>query len=113
MQSPQSLRQLHLSPQQQQLLLQAQQNLASPSAGDVESRRLRMLLSNRNIVLGKDNQSSSVGDVPNFGSALPTSCPVLARDDTDLLIKVRYFHLKLIIFYHPVIVFCLFIRYFL
>ena len=108
MQSPQSLRQLHLSPQQQQqLLLQAQQNLASSSAGDVENRRLRMLLSNRNIVLGKDNQPGSVGDVPNFGSQLPASCPVLARDDTDLLIKVHFIivFLENVIFYlSPVII---------
>ena len=91
MQSPQPLHQLQfLSPQQQQqLLLQAQQNLTSPAAGDVDSRRLRMLLNNRNLVLGKDGQANSVGDViPNVGSPLQSACPVLPRADTDMLMKV-------------------------
>ncbi|XP_064972663.1 transcriptional corepressor LEUNIG isoform X2 [Musa acuminata AAA Group] len=90
MQSPQPLHQLQfLSPQQQQqLLLQAQQNLTSPAAGDVDSRRLRMLLNNRNLVLGKDGQANSVGDViPNVGSPLQSACPVLPRADTDMLMK--------------------------
>ncbi|KAG1335520.1 transcriptional corepressor LEUNIG [Cocos nucifera] len=91
MQSPQPLHQLQLlTPQQQALLLQAQQNLTSPtpSAGDIDSRRLRMFLNNRNLVLGKDGQSNSSGDViPNIGSPMQTGCPVLPRADTDMLIK--------------------------
>ncbi|CAA6660818.1 unnamed protein product [Spirodela intermedia] len=87
--SSQQFHQLQLlSPhQQQQLLLQAQQNLASPSAGDIDSQRLRMFLNNRNMVLGRDNQSNSVGDIaPNFGAPTPTGA-VFPRSDTDKLIK--------------------------
>nr|XP_010925121.1 transcriptional corepressor LEUNIG isoform X2 [Elaeis guineensis] len=89
MQSPQQVQQLQfLSPHQQQLLLQTQQNLASPSAGDVDGRRLRMLLNNRNMLLGKDGRSNNVGDViPNVGSPMQTPCPVMPRADTDMLIK--------------------------
>ena len=91
MQSPQSFHQLQfLTPQQQQLLLQAQQNLTSPSGGDIDSRRLRTLLNNRSIILGKDGQSNSVGDViPNVGSPVQSSCTVMPRTDTEMLIKVR------------------------
>lgn len=89
MQSPHPFHQLQfLSPQQQQLL-QAQQNLASPTTGDIDTRRLKMLLSNRNMVLGKDGQSTIVGDViQNAGSPMQAASPVLPRTDTDLLIKV-------------------------
>lgn len=89
MQSPQTFHQLQfLSPQQQQLLLQAQQNLTSTSAADIDSRRLRMLLSNRNIGIGKDGMGSSISDgIPNVGSTIPTGGPVLPRADTDMLIK--------------------------
>lgn len=76
-----------LSPQHQQQLL-AQQNLSSPSVSD-ESRRLRMLLNNRNMSVVKDGLSNSVGDaVPNVGSPLQAGGPVLPRGDTDVLIKV-------------------------
>lgn len=48
-----------------------------------------MLLSNRNMVLGKDGQSTIVGDViQNAGSPMQAASPVLPRTDTDLLIKV-------------------------
>nr|XP_018683146.1 PREDICTED: transcriptional corepressor LEUNIG-like isoform X3 [Musa acuminata subsp. malaccensis] len=89
MQSPQSLHQLQfLSPHQQQLLLQAQQNLNSPSAADIDNRRLRMLLHNRNMVLGKDGQSNALNDViPNVGSSMQTPSPLMSRTDSDLLIK--------------------------
>ncbi|URD72015.1 Transcriptional corepressor LEUNIG [Musa troglodytarum] len=89
MQSPQSVHQLQfLSPHQQQLLLQAQQNLSSPSATDIDNRRLRMLLNNRNMVLGKDGQSNALNDViPNAGSPMQTSNPVMSRTDSDLLMK--------------------------
>ncbi|KAF8393301.1 hypothetical protein HHK36_021542 [Tetracentron sinense] len=88
-QSSQPFHQLQLlTPQlQQQLLLQAQQNITSPSASDIDSRRLRMLLNNRNMELGKDGLSNSVGDVvPNVGSPMQAACPVL-RGDTEMLIK--------------------------
>ncbi|KAK8936249.1 Transcriptional corepressor LEUNIG [Platanthera zijinensis] len=89
MQSPQTFHQLQfLSPQQQQLLLQAQQNLTSTSAADIDSRRLRMLLSNRNIGIGKDGMGSSISDgIPNVGSTIPTGGPVLPHADEDMLIK--------------------------
>ncbi|XP_043699670.1 transcriptional corepressor LEUNIG isoform X6 [Telopea speciosissima] len=89
MQSPQPFHQLQLlTPQQQQVLLQAQQNLNSPSASD-ESRRLRMLLNNRNIPLGKDGHSNSANEVvPNVGSPMQTACPVLSRGgDTEMIMK--------------------------
>ncbi|XP_020593471.1 transcriptional corepressor LEUNIG-like [Phalaenopsis equestris] len=89
MQSPQTFHQLHfLSPQQQQLLLQAQPNLTSTSAADIDSRRLRMMISNRNMGLGKDSLESSISDaIPNVGSPILTGGPVLPRADTDMLIK--------------------------
>ncbi|KAK1298168.1 Transcriptional corepressor LEUNIG [Acorus calamus] len=72
--------------QQQQLLLQAQQNMSPSIPGDIDSRRLRMLLNNRNIVVGKDGQANSVGDViPNVNSPMQGVCP--PRGDTDMLIK--------------------------
>ncbi|PIA42600.1 hypothetical protein AQUCO_02000203v1 [Aquilegia coerulea] len=85
-QSPQPFHQLQmLSPQQRQLLLQAQ-NMNSPSASDVDSRRLRMLLNNQG--LGKDGQMNLVGDVvSNVGSPMQAACPILPRGDTDMLIK--------------------------
>lgn len=66
----------------------AQQNLTSPSATD-ENRRLRMLLNNRNMTLGKDGLTNSVGDVvSNVGSPLQAGGPLLARGDTEMMIKV-------------------------
>lgn len=79
-----------LTPQHQQQLMLAQQNLPSPSASD-ENRRLRMILNNRNMGLGKDGPSNSAGDVvPNVGSPLQAGGPLLPRGDTDMLIKVLY-----------------------
>lgn len=70
-------------------MLQAQQNLTSPSANDLECRKSRMLLNNRNIGLGKESPVNTVGDVvSNVGSAIQASCPVLARGDADMLMKV-------------------------
>lgn len=88
-QAPQPFHQLQmLTPQHQQQLLLAQQNLTSPSASD-ESRRLRMLLSSRSMNLGKDALTNSVGDVvPNVGSPLQAASPLLGRD-TDMLIKLK------------------------
>eukprot|EP00268_Persea_americana_P050405 TRINITY_DN547_c0_g1_i5.p1 TRINITY_DN547_c0_g1~~TRINITY_DN547_c0_g1_i5.p1 ORF type:complete len:1206 (+),score=292.55 TRINITY_DN547_c0_g1_i5:267-3884(+) len=90
MQSPQSFPQLQLlSPQQQQqLLLQAQQNTTSQLAGDVDSRRLRMILNNRNVVIGKDALSSAVGDVvQNIGSPMQAASPVMPHGSADILFK--------------------------
>ncbi|KAF9613008.1 hypothetical protein IFM89_004862 [Coptis chinensis] len=88
-QSPSPFHQLPLltPQQQQQLLLQAQQNLSSPSASDVENRRLRMILNNRNMGLVKDAQMNSIGDlVPNVGSPMQAPSPVLPRGEADLML---------------------------
>lgn len=66
----------------------AQQSLASPSASE-ESRRLRMLLNNRNLGLNKDGISNPIGDViSNVGSPLQGGGPPFPRGDTDMLMKV-------------------------
>ncbi|KAL6501931.1 hypothetical protein OROGR_027064 [Orobanche gracilis] len=92
MQGPQPFHQLQmLTPQHQQQLMLAQQSLTSPSASDVESRRLKMLFNNRSLSMGKDGLSNSVGDiVPNIGSPLQAGCPVLPRADTEMLMKMRF-----------------------
>ncbi|GMI97695.1 ROTUNDA 2, LEUNIG [Hibiscus trionum] len=84
-QSSQPFSQLQL---QQQLLLQAQQNLSSPSANDFESRKMRMLLNNQIMGLGRDGQLNSLGDVvPKVGSPMQIGSPVLSRGDTDISVK--------------------------
>lgn len=51
-----------------------------------------MLLSSRSMNLGKDPLTNSIGDVvPNVGSPLQAASPLLARGDTDMLIKVLLF----------------------
>lgn len=94
-QAPQPFHQLQmLTPQHQQQLMLAQQNLTSPSSTD-ESRRLRMLLSNRNMGLGKDGPTNSVGDVvSNVGSPLQAGGPLMARGDTDMLLKLKMAQLQ-------------------
>uniref|UniRef100_A0A2C9U9G2 LisH domain-containing protein n=1 Tax=Manihot esculenta TaxID=3983 RepID=A0A2C9U9G2_MANES len=89
-QAPQPFHQLQmLTPQHQQQLMLAQQNLTSPSASD-ENRRLRMLWNNRNILPGKDGLTNSIGDVvPNVGSPLQAGASLLPRGDTDMLIKLK------------------------
>nr|KYP55670.1 Transcriptional corepressor LEUNIG [Cajanus cajan] len=83
--SPQSFNQLSL---RQQLMLQAQQNLISPSVNDFESRRLRMLFNNQNMGIGKDGQSNSLGDLmPNDGSSAQVYSSVLPHQDSDMLLK--------------------------
>ncbi|KAG6409643.1 hypothetical protein SASPL_127684 [Salvia splendens] len=91
MPGPQPFHQLQmLTPQHQQQLMLAQQSLTSPSANDVESRRLRMLLNNRSMSMGKDALSNSVGDVvPNIGSPMQAGCPVLPRTDPEILMKMK------------------------
>ncbi|KAH0871549.1 hypothetical protein HID58_078571 [Brassica napus] len=90
MQSPQSFHQLNmLTPQHQQQLMMTQQNLNSQSVNE-ENRRLKMLLNNRSMSLGKDGLGSSVGDVlPNVGSSLQPGGPLLPRGDTDMLLKLK------------------------
>ncbi|KAF3531764.1 hypothetical protein DY000_02036789 [Brassica cretica] len=93
MQSPQqSFHGLNmLTPQHQQQLMMAQQNLNSQSVND-ENRRLKMLLNNRNMSLGKDGLGGgSVGDVlpNNVGSSLQPGGSLLPRGDTDMLLKLK------------------------
>ncbi|KAL2897758.1 Transcriptional corepressor LEUNIG [Bienertia sinuspersici] len=89
MQGSQPFHQLQmLSPQHQQQLMLAQQNMTSGSANDVESRRLRMLLNSRGMGYGKEGLSNPVGDmVSNVGSPLQAGCPVIPRGDADMLLK--------------------------
>ncbi|OMO80569.1 hypothetical protein COLO4_24036 [Corchorus olitorius] len=86
-QAPQPFHQLQmLTPQHQQQLMLAQQNMTSPSGSD-DNRRLRMLLNNnRTMGLAKDGLSSTVGDVVPNVSALQAGNPLI-RNDTDVLIK--------------------------
>lgn len=89
MQSPQQFQQLQfLTPQQQQqLLLHAQQNIPSSISSDVDARRLRMLLNNRNVVLGQDGQPNSGSEIiPNIGSPGQNGG---SRNDIDMLIKKK------------------------
>lgn len=66
--------------------MQAQQNMASSTTSDVDTRRLRMLLNNRNMALGRDGKTNSVGDIiPNIGSPGQSGG---SRTDIDMLIKV-------------------------
>ncbi|XP_024033289.1 transcriptional corepressor LEUNIG isoform X4 [Citrus clementina] len=89
LQQQKSLTQPYNQLQLQQLMLQAQQNLASPSANDLESRKLRMLHNSRNMGLARDGSSNSVGDlVSTVGSAMQIISPGLPRGDNDLLIKL-------------------------
>ncbi|CAK7353500.1 unnamed protein product [Dovyalis caffra] len=94
-QAPQPFHQLQmLTPQHQQQLMLAQQNLTSPAASD-DSRRLRMLLSNRNMGLGKDGLTNSVSDVvPNVGSPLQSGSTLMPRGDPDMLIKLKMAQLQ-------------------
>ncbi|XP_050938176.1 transcriptional corepressor LEUNIG isoform X2 [Cucumis melo] len=92
-QAPQSFPQLQmLTPQHQQQLMLAQQNLTSPSVND-DGRRLRMLLNSR---MAKDGLSNSVGDVvPNVGSPLQAGSPLLPRgDNTDVILKIKMAQLQ-------------------
>lgn len=95
MQSPQPFHQLQmLTPQHQQQLMLAQQNLTSPSVSE-ESRRLRMLLNNRNMGLNKDGLSNPGADVlTNIGSPLHGGGPPFPRGDTDMLMKLKLAQLQ-------------------
>jgi WD40 repeat protein len=98
-QSPQQYHQLQmLTPQQQQLMLQAQAQgtltsaSGTPLLNEIESRRLRMILSSRNVLANKDGQPGAMGDViQNSGSPLQVASP-LSRGpacDTDILFKLK------------------------
>ncbi|MBA0633194.1 hypothetical protein Godav_001818 [Gossypium davidsonii] len=91
MQAPQPFHQLQmLTPQHQQQLMLAQQNLTSPSGSD-DNRRLRMLLNNnRTMGLGKDGLSNSVGDVVPNVSPLQAGSPLMTRGDTDMLMRLKF-----------------------
>ncbi|KAA8523066.1 hypothetical protein F0562_009489 [Nyssa sinensis] len=85
---PQNLAYLSISDKlQQQVMLQAQQNLASSSASELERRKLRMLLNNQSMGVRKDGKLNSCGIVPNDGLQMQLGCPVLASGDTDILFK--------------------------
>uniref|UniRef100_A0A0A9EB78 Uncharacterized protein n=1 Tax=Arundo donax TaxID=35708 RepID=A0A0A9EB78_ARUDO len=89
MQSPQPLHHIQfLTSQQQQLLLQAQQNVTS-SPGEMDSRRLRMLFSSRNLVPGRDGQSNAFTEnIPSVGPSLQNICSPAQCVETDMLMKI-------------------------
>ncbi|VAH58273.1 unnamed protein product [Triticum turgidum subsp. durum] len=83
MQNPQALQHLQfLTQQQQQLLLQAQQNITS-SSGEMDARRLRVLLSSR-----RDGQSNAFTDIiPSVGPSLQNMYSHVQPMETDMLMK--------------------------
>ncbi|KAK9741776.1 hypothetical protein RND81_03G127200 [Saponaria officinalis] len=84
-----------LTPQHQQQLMIAQHNLASAAANDMDNNRLRTLITNRSMGLGKEGLPNSIGDtVPNVGSPLQGGCPALPRRDADMLIKLKMAQLQ-------------------
>ncbi|XP_051223606.1 transcriptional corepressor LEUNIG isoform X3 [Lolium perenne] len=87
-QTPQALHHLQfLTPQQQQLLLQAQQNITSSST-EMDGRRLRMLLSSRNMVPGRDGPSNAFPEIiPSVGPSLQNMYSHGQRIETDMLMK--------------------------
>ncbi|XP_048562265.1 transcriptional corepressor LEUNIG-like isoform X2 [Triticum urartu] len=86
MQNPQALQHLQFltqqQQQQQQLLLQAQQNITS-SSGEMDARRLRVLLSSR-----RDGQSNAFTDIiPSVGPSLQNMYSHVQPMETDMLMK--------------------------
>ncbi|CAM6079795.1 unnamed protein product [Sphagnum tenellum] len=87
-----------LTPQQQQLLLQAQaqgsmSSSGSPLLSDLDARRFRVLLGGRSGLTGKDGQSNGSGDVSQVvGSPMQSASPAphgtqeLAQ--TELMMKL-------------------------
>ncbi|KAK4265145.1 hypothetical protein QN277_026233 [Acacia crassicarpa] len=68
MQSPESFNQLSL---QQQLMLQAQQNLVDTSVNNLDSWKVKMLLNNQNMGPEKDGILNPVGDlVPSIATSV-------------------------------------------
>ncbi|PVH39412.1 hypothetical protein PAHAL_5G495300 [Panicum hallii] len=94
MHSPQPLQhQLQfLTPQQQQILLQAQQNMTS-SPIEMDNRQLQMLFSSRNLVPGRDGQSNAFAEIiPSVGQSLQNFCLPTQRTETDMLMKIAALH---------------------
>ncbi|KAL6626853.1 hypothetical protein ACP70R_030579 [Stipagrostis hirtigluma subsp. patula] len=93
MRSPHSLQHLQfLTPHQQNLLLQAQQNMTS-TPGEIDSRRLQMLLSGRNVVPGRDGQSNAFAEIiPSVGPSFQNMYSHIQRTETDMMAKVAAMH---------------------
>ncbi|KAJ8750452.1 hypothetical protein K2173_015591 [Erythroxylum novogranatense] len=91
MQSPQSLNKFQL---QQQLMLQAQQNLPSPSVNDLERRKLKMLVNSQTMAVGKDGSFNSADALSNIGSPMHVGSPVMSRAETDVLAKLQQQHMQ-------------------
>ncbi|KAM7275681.1 hypothetical protein ACFE04_017547 [Oxalis oulophora] len=72
--SPQPFNQIQL-----QQLIHAQQNLGPPSASELDYRKLRMFLGNRNV-------SSAVDSI---GSTMPAGSSLMSRGDADMLMKLQ------------------------
>ncbi|XP_039808052.1 transcriptional corepressor LEUNIG-like isoform X4 [Panicum virgatum] len=76
-----------LTPQQQQILLRAQQNMTS-SPIEMDNRRLRMFFSSQNLVPGRDGQSNALTEfIPSAGQSLPNLCLPTQCTETDMLMK--------------------------
>ncbi|KAJ7523936.1 hypothetical protein O6H91_18G069300 [Diphasiastrum complanatum] len=97
MQASQAYPQLHLlTPQQQQLLLQAQaQGNMSPSGSplltDMDPRKFRVLLG-RSSLGGKDGQSNSLGDITQGGSPMQAASPLTrgsSQEQAELMMKMH------------------------
>ncbi|XP_072965939.1 transcriptional corepressor LEUNIG-like isoform X6 [Typha angustifolia] len=87
-QAPQPLHQLQFLSPRQQLLLQAQHNLTFASPGEIDGKRLRMFLNNRNLALAKDGHPNPVSEIiPNIGPPMQNVCSASPHTDTDMLIK--------------------------
>eukprot|EP00252_Welwitschia_mirabilis_P005203 TRINITY_DN1568_c0_g6_i2.p1 TRINITY_DN1568_c0_g6~~TRINITY_DN1568_c0_g6_i2.p1 ORF type:complete len:882 (-),score=202.48 TRINITY_DN1568_c0_g6_i2:799-3444(-) len=88
-QSPTPYQLQMLGPQHQQLLMHAQ---ASSNLNDMESRKLRTLLSRS--FSGKDGQPNAIGDVTqNLGSSLQ-GLSAMPRPETEMLLKMRMAQLQ-------------------
>jgi hypothetical protein len=101
MQSPQPLHHFQfLTPQQQQILLQAQQSMAS-SPVDMDNRRLQMLYGSRNLVPGRDIQSNPFTEtIPSGGPSLQNIGSSMQLTEPDMLMKVGFASM------HAVSVYC-------
>ncbi|KAK6945018.1 LIS1 homology motif [Dillenia turbinata] len=78
---------------QQQLLLQAQQNLTPQSVVDLDMKRLRLLLDNQQVGLRKDALLNSIGELGlNNEIHKQVDCPASPHGDQDLLVKLEQPH---------------------
>ncbi|KAH9312315.1 hypothetical protein KI387_027350, partial [Taxus chinensis] len=94
--SPRQYQQFNMLSREQQQIVLAQGNLSSASGtailNEMDSRNLRMILSNRNAAMNKDGQPNAVGDVAhNTGSPMQAASPLSrgTTSDPDFLFKMK------------------------